>query len=131
MVERPYEGRARFNKDFDGVTVTIPTAKPWGAIAFLSFWLVMWAIGLIMALGFLGGSVFGGFLAGGLFMIVWVTAWTAAGLMAARMLVWLIAGEEVITAGNGILTIRHKNLLFCSPKSFDLGSMKSVRVFDD
>src|ERR1043165_8159351 len=131
MVEHPYEGRAKVLKEIDGVTIVIPTAKPWAIIAFMSFWLLMWAFGLVMAFGFLGGSLFGGFPAGGLFMIVWICAWTAGGLMAGRMLIWLIAGEEIITAGNGILTIRYKNLFFSSPKSYDLGAVKNLRVFDD
>jgi hypothetical protein len=131
MVEQPYDGRAQISKHIGGVTVVIPTAKQWGVIIFLCFWLVMWLIGLTFSTGFLGFGGFDGMFPVGLFMVVWLAGWIFGGVFALRMLYWMLAGQEIITAENGLLTIRYKGLLFAGPKSYELGSVKGLRVFDD
>ncbi len=119
-MEQPYSGRAVINESFGEIQILIPSQKNWFAITFLCFWLCAWAFGLVMA----GTTMFRGGPA--LFMGVWITFWTLGGLMAMSIVVWQIAGKEIITAGNGTLTIAKKGVPFLKPKMYMLSEVRNI-----
>ncbi len=127
-MELPYSGRAVIEDNFGTVTVTIRPPKRWPMTIFICFWLCGWLVGLVAAFNMLLNAAHP-FL--DLFILAWLTFWCIAGIKAIGMVVWHIAGREIITAGQGILQIERKNALFQSPRTYDLTSVQNMRVFDE
>lgn len=125
-MEKPYAGRAILNDTFDGMEIIIPAQRYWFAVAFLAFWLCGWVFGEVMAAGtLLSGGAPGGV---NIFLFVWLGAWTIGGFFALSMFWWMIRGREVITIGQGQLTLEKRGLLFYRPKTYDLNEVKNVRI---
>jgi len=126
-MEKPYTGKASVEESFNQTIITIPSARNIFAAIFLGIWLCAWAGGECMAIGM--GVFAGGVISG--FMLVWLAGWTAGGIFAFRALVWMVSGKEIITVGQGELTVAKKNLLFFKPKTYSLSDAKKFRVRDD
>lgn len=125
-MENPYAGRATLNPAFDGMEIAIPARRYWFVIVFLGFWLCCWLLGEIMVAGMLfAGKVHAAI---GIFMFAWLGAWTAGGFFAFSVFWWMLQGKEVITLGQGRLTVEKRGLLFYKPKTYDLNEVKKVRV---
>lgn len=129
-MEKPYEGRATITDNYGTVDVVIPVKRQLFVTLFLGFWLCGWLVGEVFVLTML----LGGFSLGGdgmfvsLFMAVWLTGWTVGGLFALRAFFWLLLGKEIITIGQGRMTINKKGLLFKKPKTYDMNDVKGMRV---
>lgn len=67
----------------------------------------------------------------GFFIAFWLIAWTAGGFMAFRFFLWNLAGKEIITIGQGIMTIEKKGALLVKPKTYDLNEVKNIRAQED
>ena len=125
-MEKPYAGRAILNDSFDSLEIVIPARRYWFIVLFLGFWLCGWLFGEIMVAGtLLGGEVPTG---PNIFMLAWLGAWTVGGLFALSMFWWMIQGKEVITVGQGQMTLEKRGLLFYKPRTFDLNEVKNVRL---
>ena len=126
-MEKPYAGKALVEDSFNQIIITIPAPKSIPAAIFLGIWLCAWAGGEVMAIGM--GVFAGGVISG--FMLVWLAGWTFGGFFAFRAFVWIVSGKEIITVGQGELTVKKKNLLFYKPKTYSLNDAKKFRVRDD
>ena len=127
-MELPYTGRASYDDNFGNVTITIPAKKNWFIILFLGVWLCGWIFGETSAAGtFTKGNQSGV----DLFMIVWLTGWTIGGLFVMRTIIWGLLGKEIITIGQGALTIDKKGAIFYRSKSYDLREAKNFRAVEE
>jgi hypothetical protein len=115
---QPPVPRYRIEDDFTTLRITIPARRNWPIILFLGVWLMGWAVGEV----FVGATLFGGLYAvltgqpqaadalggqsGGLFMIVWLTLWTAGGGFALFTWLWNVAGKEIAFVDGDSLTIK-------------------------
>lgn len=137
-MEKPYQGRAVLRDSLTELQIQIPAHRPWFVIAFLSFWLCGWLLGELSVIGALTGLQLG-WLAGmpsapmpvSAFLLVWLGGWTVGGLFALRALLWMVRGQEVITAGSGTLTVDKAGMLFYKAKTYDLAEVRNVRVQED
>ena len=103
MIETPSNGRANIFKDGNNLEVHIPTRKNWFAIIFLTAWMGGWFMGesSVIATLFLGDTP----PSENAFLLFWLTGWTVGGLFCVTMLLWLIAGLEIIKIENGVIEI--------------------------
>lgn len=129
-MERPYKGRAIITDHYGNIDVVIPAKRQILVMLFLGFWLCGWLVGEGFALGALLGltSFGGGEIFVSLFLAVWLIGWTLGGLFVMRIFFWMLLGKEVITLGQGRLTINKKGLLFSKPKTYDINEVKGLRV---
>jgi len=130
------------------------TLRPTGFIryigaAFLTVWLVGWAIGEALALGFLimlirsvvgsaagmswpvpGGEWIAGGAAGFvfLFLIVWLSLWTFGGFAAIHEVLRSVAGEDRISAEPARIEVVRRAGLFRRVRTFDRSLIRRVRI---
>ncbi|MFM2269724.1 MAG: hypothetical protein RL757_3165 [Bacteroidota bacterium] len=136
MIVQPFSGNAIWTDDFNGTTVTIPAKSSRVVMVFLCVWLCFWAIGFLgvsSALVFGVYSFFMGTLENqayfvGIFLLIWLTGWTAGGYFAFKYLIWLLRGKEVITIENGFLSIQKKGSIGDKKKTYDLNEATGFRV---
>src|ERR1700754_4212659 len=128
-MEQPYQGRAVLNKNYNEWEIIIPAKKNWFLILFMGAWLCGWCFGEIFALGMVIGLLRGN--PAGLFILVWLILWTLGGAFALRMFIWNISGKEIISIGQGQLTVAKKGLLFFKPKTYDLNEVKNIRAIEE
>lgn len=102
--------------------ISIPSHKHWFVFIFLPLWLTGWAFGEITVIHQLLTKDFNTFL------LVWLTGWTFGGGFAILMLLWQIAGKEIIEVSGQsiILTKTIFNLGF--PKEYSAGYIKDLRI---
>jgi len=127
-MELPYTGRAIIDEDFGGIEITIPAKKNVFMILFLAIWLCAWFAGEF----FVGAQAFG--LRGNgpqYFLIIWLCGWTVGGFFALRTFWWMLMGKEVISLGQGVLTVDKRGALFYKLKSYDLHEAKNFRAQED
>jgi len=118
--------------EFGGFRITIPAARNWFLILFLSVWLCGWAVGEVMApAGAVAAIFFGGKPMNGLpplvVLCVWFPLWTVAGFMMMLALAWTLAGREVITLTDEALLIRREVGGLQRSRSFDLTGLTNLR----
>lgn len=127
-MERPYKGRAIIHDNFTEMQIVIPAKKNWFVTIFLGAWLCGWLMGELFALGAVTGVLGGNF--GGFFILFWLILWTIGGFFAFRSFLWNLIGKEIITVGQGQLTIDRKGILFFKPRVYDLNEVKNIRAQD-
>jgi hypothetical protein len=95
--------------------------RSWWGIAFIPFWLTIWALGW-------------GFVAYGIirtrsspFEILWLIAWTAGGALAFSWWLWLVSGREVITIDGIRLRSRREVRGFTHERSYELARVHNLR----
>lgn len=122
-MEKPYDGRAFILDHISHIEIIIPSLKNWFIFGFFSLWLCGWLFGEFFSFTML-------FLSDGfhLFILVWWGAWTFGGFMIIRFLIWMAIGKEIISVGQGTLSIHKKGLLFSAPKTYDLNSIKNISI---
>jgi hypothetical protein len=128
-MERPYQGRAIIEDNLTDLQIIIPVKRNWFVILFLGAWLCGWFLGEIAAIAGLTGLLGGNF--GGFFILFWLIAWTVGGILALKTFIWNLKGKEIITIGQGSLTIDKKGSLLFKSKTYDLNEVKNLRVQDD
>ncbi len=128
-METPSYGLATINEFYDSVEIIIPAKKNWAIIIFCCAWLCGWVFGEVTAVGTVFGI--GGHAGIGLFMLVWLVGWTIGGVMVLRAIIWQLFGQEIITVGNGELSIAKKQDFFFKPKTFNLSDACDFRVQDN
>lgn len=117
-------GRATVSPTFSPLAITIPARRHWFAIVFLPLWLVGWFMGETSAIRELSEGGDGA----GLFMVVWLTAWTVGGAFALLTLAWTIAGKEVLAVGGGVLTHRRQIGPIGITRAYDAQQVRDLRV---
>jgi hypothetical protein len=125
MVEEPYTGRARIDRLSDGLQIVIPVARQWVMIAIISIIVVSWITSIPAFEGF---AFSGDLLRERLFSLVSLLFYILGSALGIQYLIWLIAGKEIITAENGLLTIRHTKLLLYRPKTYALDALSGLGI---
>ena len=122
-MEIPYQGRATITESFDGVEIIIPAKKEVLLIVGLIAWLCFvsyFAISVATALSSVQGAR--------VFMYIIALPFFANLFFAAKKLYWNLAGKEVITLSQGLLTINRKGDPFKRTKSYDLAKCRDFRA---
>jgi hypothetical protein len=95
--------RFEIEQDMGGERIRVRARRNVFVLLFLPFWLVMWTIGGIAAVGqFLQTRE--------PFIGLWLCAWAAGWLLAATTIAWMLWGSEVIGVIGGDLEIGHSLL---------------------
>ncbi|RYZ16228.1 MAG: hypothetical protein EOO16_26180 [Chitinophagaceae bacterium] len=128
-MEKPYGGRAILQDKFTDLQIIIPAKRNWFHLIFIGCWLGGWLMGELFAIGAVTGLLGGN--PAGLFILFWLGAWTVGGYFALRTFLWNLKGKEIITVGQGQLTIDKEGALLFKPKVYDLKEVKHLRVQDD
>lgn len=109
------------------VVVDLPSPRRPVTAAILCFWLVGWAFGLAFMLQQLQvHRPFGG---DELFLLLWMAAWTLAGVSAFVYMLWLVAGRERVLLEPGSLVIRHGVWGVWWTRRWPLASIRHLRPF--
>jgi len=127
-MEIPSTGRATIIENFDSVEIIVPAKRNGFVLPFLEVWLCAWLFGEVSVLKELAHGISAG---PSLFMIVWLGGWTAGGVFAFRTFLWSLIGKEVITVGQGAITVDKKNALFYKAKTYDLHEAKNFRAEEE
>ena len=92
----------------DSLRITLPSRKNWLAILPAAFFVAVWSVVEVVAIGFIARGLFSlinsqplpALLAQlafpGVFVVLWFSIWTFGGLTAVVTLLWSFAGREVI-----------------------------------
>jgi hypothetical protein len=120
-MEKPYSGIAPHYETPTGVFHYCPSKKNL-PIIILSLWLVGWILSIIS----FGPTVRdfydtnGGLIFEGIFIIVWLLFWIAAGLFIMKTLMWYFIGKEIITIDREQISIARQNDILFRQKIYDL-----------
>jgi hypothetical protein len=124
-MEKPYQGRAIVEDNFDYLKITIPAKRNYLFLVYICFSLTIW--------GYIGSSAIDELLHpssdfGRGFMIFWISGWALGGIMTVKTIIWLFWGEEIIEIGMGTFSISRKNDLFTREKVYDLNECREFRI---
>jgi hypothetical protein len=108
--------------------ITIPARTPIFMTLFMAFWLAGWAVGEIMVSRQLLFGEMNGNAAGSLFMTAWLAAWTLGGAWAATLLLWNLAGKEVIELNSTMLRRRKQVPVFGRSREYAVANIANLRA---
>jgi hypothetical protein len=117
--------RATIDDGGSSIRVSVPARRNIAVIAFMLVWLSAWFFGesqVIRRLLAPGVSGPKGFLA------LWLVAWTLGGVFAARTVLWILFGREVIELRDSELAVRREALGIGRTRTYDLGAIKNLRA---
>jgi hypothetical protein len=113
----------------EGLVVTMRVPRSGCVITFLGTWLCAWAVaelagvmGLVESAGRLGPDT--------LFVVVWLAAWTAAGVGAGSFLALMLNGREHVTLAPAGLTRRIEAFGIGRTWTYDPALVEDLRVMD-
>lgn len=117
----------RYTVDFtpQGLRAVIPARRSWVGILFMCAWLGGWAMGERQAIAELraaGASANAGFL------LLWLTAWTAAGGATMLAIAWQLAGREVIALDGATLAQRLELFGLGRRRAWPVAEIKNLRM---
>lgn len=105
----------------------LPSPRRPVTLAVLSLWLVGWAFGVgFMVQQFLEPGPFGFDRA---FLVAWMIAWFAAGVLVVGYIAWLAAGRERVTLEDGSLVLRRGVFGLWWTRRWPLDSIRRLRTF--
>jgi len=118
------QGRAVVHDLGGTLRIVIPAKTHPLAISYLCMWLVFW-----FCMGATGAWVqVNGGLSDPIFLVFWLAVWMAGGSMAVSMVVWKLAGREVIEVSMGTLTLQKRALCIGRSRSYALSDARNFRV---
>ncbi len=104
------------------IQISIPSQKIWFTLIFLPLWLTGWAFGEISAIHQVMKNGFS------VFMMIWLTGWTIGGGFAILMLLWQIAGQEIIQVSGQSIIVTKTIFNLGFPKEYNAGYVKDLRI---
>jgi hypothetical protein len=119
-------GKAKIEKTFGGIDISIPSKKNWFALLFGTAWMGGWFFGFLSASGYLFSGT--GHLGADGFLTFWLIGWTVGGLAISFMLLWGYFGQEkFMTDRNEIL---FEKTVFGIGKKYrlDISAIKNFRT---
>ena len=126
MIETPSNGRAKLIKNGHTIEIQIPTKKNWFLIIFLSVWMGGWFMGETFAITQLFNDETPLF--ANTFLLFWLTGWTVGGIFAVTILLWSVAGREIIRVENGIIEIGRQIFDFKRSKMYHINEIKHFSI---
>lgn len=141
----PKGSKAHIDTIGSDLRITISSPTNWFVVIFMSVWLFFWGIGEIAVLSILLGGLipvpfgipipdagfgggFGPFGLVQLFLLVWLIFWSYGGIGAARTLLKMLAGSEVIEVNPAGISIGRHIFGLGFPKDFSADQTSSLRL---
>lgn len=128
-IEKPSAGRSKVTNTYDGLQIIIPSKK--GAFQiFMVIFLCAWMGGWLMS----EGTVIKELITGNpstearLFLTFWLVAWTVGGIFCTLIIIWNIAGKEIISISSNAIRLERKALNVGSNKLYSIGDVKNIRI---
>ena len=112
-------GKAKISKNFDGLSIIIPSKKNWFFLLFGTFWMGGWLLGFLFALETLFSEMDSG---ADLFLFFWLIAWTIGGIAITFFLLWGYFGKEKF--------ITERNEVFFEKTIFGIGKKNRLDISD-
>jgi len=122
----PSKGRAKIYEDINRLEITIPAARIWIAIIFLSFWMGGWLFGEVTVIGILWKQDTPLF--ANAFLLFWLLCWTLGGAFVIFVIANMIAGKEIISLERGELRIYRGVFGLGRRRTFDCGEIKNLQL---
>jgi hypothetical protein len=113
--------RVTIEHSIGGPAVRIRAPRNWGALIFLPIWLAGWTFGGVLAIGAF-------FREPRLFLGVWLIGWLAGEAFAILAWSWAAFGEEVLTLGEGSLSLAKRIGPFQRLRRYPLHNSSNVRA---
>lgn len=127
-MEIPYTGRAIVTDSFDHIKIVVPTKRNIAILAFLAIWICGWGfMGYPAGLNLLGNGI-NQLIYKNTSQTVWVCAWILGLIFAIRTILWMFIGKEIITAGQGVLTISKNLKLINRSRAYDMNEATNFYV---
>ena len=127
MSVEPLAARYNLKQTTLGVEAVISSRKSIFIMLFIPVWLVMWAIGWTSAFSNLTSA---DNQTPDLFLMVWIVMWTLGGLWAISLLLWQLAGREIIGVEQGVLQHRVELFGIGRTRKFEGQHITQLRVVD-
>jgi hypothetical protein len=132
-MQKPYGGKATIKETQNTLEIRIPSAKNWMALIFLPIWLCGWGFGLVSVLKatFSGQIVVaepGSNFPPALFVLIWLTLWTAGGLFAGYIWWRMAFGAETLKIGATSISMGRSMSWFERERSFDAQHIWRLRT---
>ena len=126
MIERPSNGRAKIFKSGNTIQIQIPTKKNWFLIVFLTAWMGGWFVGETFAITaiFLKDTP----LFANAFLLFWLAGWTVGGLFCITILLWSIAGQEIIKIEDGVIEIGQQVFSLTKSKKYHISDVRHLSI---
>jgi hypothetical protein len=125
-VEKPEKGRAQVDEKGIFLQMIIPPKKNIFLILFLCGWFGFWSI---PETEFIKELIQGTRNKGlELFPLFWLTGWTVGGVMVLLVIIWIVAGKEVITLSPLTIKIERKAYGVGLSKEYPLSEARNFRV---
>lgn len=127
MIPMPEPAPSREQAARADLVSDLPSPRRPVTLGVLSLWLVGWAFGVtFMVQQFLEPGPFGFDRA---FLLAWMLAWVAAGLVVIGYMTWLAAGRERVTLEGGALVLRRGVFGLWWARRWPLESIRRLRTF--
>jgi hypothetical protein len=111
----------------EGLRVVLPARRKWGVMLFCAVWLGGWFLGEEYAIQGLRKASEASAIA---FLVFWLLGWNLAGVGIASMLLWRLAGREIIGINLTTLSYRWEALGLGRTREFPASQVRQVRVVD-
>lgn len=120
--------RSRIIDEPPGLRIVIPARRNWFVVVFMTAWLCGWAFGEIAVIGALFGEGPPGALS--LFLVVWLVGWTVGGLFAVYIVLWMLAGQEIVLLRPDALVVKRNVLGIGKRRAYDITKVERLRVVE-
>jgi hypothetical protein len=125
-IEKPEKRRARVDEKGIFLQINIPPNKNIFLILFLCGWFGFWSIPETdMIKELIQGTQHKGF---ELFPFFWLMGWTVGGVMVLLVIIWIVAGSEVITFSPFTIKIERKAYGVGLSKEYSLSEVRNLRT---
>jgi len=114
--------RSRVQDLGDSLIVHLRPRRSWGGLAFLTFWLTIWTLAGIAAIGKLVTSGWGD----RAFLAVWLCVWAFGECAAGGLIAWQFFGREILTVTRGQLEVRQAIGKFSRTKRYEAALVRDV-----
>ncbi len=126
--------RSTITNEGDRLRIEIPAKPQWSQIKHLVLWLCGWAVGEVIALGFLVHGLTQGTLLNFsslpiiLILVVWLMVWGAIGAFVFQKLLKLIKIKEILAIDQSTLTLQRLYLSTQNSQIFNLSEVQNLHA---
>lgn len=123
----PNQGRVTITEQGDMLRVVVPAKANPFVTGFIGFWMIGWAFGWVSALVMLvtSPSVVSVFIVG------WLGAWTIGGIAAGSVLLWTLAGREIVLIDAHQITVTRRIPLWSRSVTCATSDIRALRTVEE
>jgi hypothetical protein len=119
----PPEPGSRVQELGDRLIVCFRPRRAWGSVGFLTFWLLLWTVGGIAAIGHAITEADSG---ARIFLSLWLCGWAVGMVAVTSIIAWLLVGREFLAVTPEILEVRKEIGRFARVKRYDAARVRDV-----